>query len=460
MRVKFFPKQEEFISHALHLVQNDDGIWRNAWKIIWYGGGVRGGKTVAGLGAIILFCKLFPGSRWVVVRRSIEDIKRNTLTDFYQLYPPDKLKQKPTASNSWTAILSNGPDKPTSEIVFFGENYDRDKLHMRWRGLASNGMLLEEGNELQWSSYQKAIERTGTWKQGQTWNIQGREIYPSLILVTCNPARNWAKDKIYDKWEDKTLPKGIHYIQSRAYDNPHIPAAWIADQKDLLDDATFEMFIEGNWNMTFNDRPWIRTFNRSQHLYSGHSDELIRRGKLHLICDQNVEPPALIVCQWGKGWYHLIDETDFDKGDVYAVARWVLMNYPGFEYAIGGDASGRKRVLEVKGNLSFYQILQTQLTIKRDGREIVPVIVAPKANLPLIKSRVLCNAVLKTHPAVRIAEHCKNTIGDIEAAKADKEGNLVKSRKDESEYLDHFDCFRYSIHLAFPDWVENRWKYL
>ena len=77
-----FPKQEEAFDRVLEFKEiGTPGKPRqvNEYDVILYGGAIRGGKTFWGLGTLIIYCKMFPGSKWIVVRDSIETLKRNTL---------------------------------------------------------------------------------------------------------------------------------------------------------------------------------------------------------------------------------------------------------------------------------------------------------------------------------------------------------------------------------------------
>ena len=62
-----FPKQQEFL----------DAVFSYKYSFIVFGGAIRGGKTYALLGLFILLCKIYPGSRWAIVRKDLPTIKKN-----------------------------------------------------------------------------------------------------------------------------------------------------------------------------------------------------------------------------------------------------------------------------------------------------------------------------------------------------------------------------------------------
>jgi hypothetical protein len=64
-----FPKQQECI----------DAAFSGDYSFIVYGGAIRGGKTFALLALFILLSRIFPGSRWAIVRKDLPTIKKEPL---------------------------------------------------------------------------------------------------------------------------------------------------------------------------------------------------------------------------------------------------------------------------------------------------------------------------------------------------------------------------------------------
>lgn len=193
-----FPKQDEFL----------EAVFSNKYTFILYGGAIRGGKTFAGLGALLLLCKKYKNSKWVIVRNTLQTLKLNTIPSFRKICPTSFIKSY--NQDTQTVTFQNG-----SEIIFLGENYADDKELNRFKGLECNGFLFEEINELQQKTFYKGIERAGSHI------IENQP--PPLILATCNPTNNWVKELIYNKWKLGSLPEKWLYIPSKITDNPFIP---------------------------------------------------------------------------------------------------------------------------------------------------------------------------------------------------------------------------------------------
>lgn len=208
------------------------------FRIIGFGGGIRGTKTWGTLAAIVALCKLFPRSRWAVVRKSLPDLRRNTIPSFNKLRETLGSFVGEINQSDWTATCANG-----SQILFFPESLDTDPDLDRWKGLEVNGFLLEEANELAEASFHKAIERAGAWIVPT-----GLTQPPPYVLATFNPCANWPKRVFYEPWKNQTIAAPYAFIPATAADNPYIPQmqreAWKA-----LPEQEYRRFVEGDWTV-------------------------------------------------------------------------------------------------------------------------------------------------------------------------------------------------------------------
>ena len=166
------------------------------YQFILVGGTVRSGKTYFILAFFIFMCKLFPGAKYIVVRKNLQRIKDTVFPTFDNICPPNFIKEEPTQHNSWTARFKNG-----SQILFFAENKERDKELKRFRGLEADGFGFEE-MDISFDGFMMGLQRTGTWKMGERKEAKnrGEAIPPQIVLGTSNPQQGWVKTEIYDKW--------------------------------------------------------------------------------------------------------------------------------------------------------------------------------------------------------------------------------------------------------------------
>lgn len=222
-----FAKQKEYI----------DAVFSGRYKYLLYGGAVGGGKSYVTIAIIILLCKMFPGSRWAIVRKDLPTIKRNVIPTFNKIAPRPFCGD--VNKTDWTVKCTNG-----SEILFFPESITDDPELDRWKGLEVNGFVFEEANECQQKTFNKGIERAGRW------NIPALKIQPPiLIMLTCNPSQSWVKEVFYNPWAAGKLEAPYFYLPAMMTDNPHLRPDYIESLK-VLPDALYRQFVLGDWNVS------------------------------------------------------------------------------------------------------------------------------------------------------------------------------------------------------------------
>lgn len=219
------PAQERFF----------EAVFSGKYRFLAYGGGIRSGKSYAAYMLAQTLARIFPGSRWAIVRKDLPTIRRNVLPAFEKVRVPSftgELNQQ-----AWTYPCANG-----SAILLFTESYSEDRELNRWRGLEVNGFILEEANELQEVSFRKAIERAGSWV------VPGLNHQPPpLVIATFNPSGGWVKRVFYDPHRAGTLNQPYYYQPATILDNPHIPAEYKESLKSLPE-RDYKRFVEGDWS--------------------------------------------------------------------------------------------------------------------------------------------------------------------------------------------------------------------
>lgn len=221
---KFTPKQAEFIS----------AVFSGEYNYLLFGGGIRGGKSYGLIGALLILAKVFPSSRWAVVRTDRPTLIRTTLVTYRKMVPPGF-----EVDFNWTQLTATF--KNGSQLIFFPESFSEDPELNRWRGLEVNGFGLEEGNELRRATFDKAIERAGSW-------ILPNSSQPHpLVLITCNPGQGYLKELFYDPYVAGTLSAPWYYLPALLTDNPHIPPAYVESLK-AMDPGAYRRFVLGSWD--------------------------------------------------------------------------------------------------------------------------------------------------------------------------------------------------------------------
>lgn len=225
------PVQERLFKAAL-----EDGF-----KIIGFGGAIRGTKTWGSLALIILLCRIFPRSRWAVVRKDLPRLRQNTVPSFNKLRELTGGFVGEINQSTWTSTCRNG-----SVIIFFSESLDIDPDLSRWKGLEVNGFLLEESDELAERSYIKAIERAGTWIVPPKTVGGKAEQPPPYVICTFNPCANWPKRVFYEPWKAGSIAHPYAFIPATAADNPYVSAEQRESWK-AMPEHEYRRFVLGDW---------------------------------------------------------------------------------------------------------------------------------------------------------------------------------------------------------------------
>jgi hypothetical protein len=397
------------------------------YRVIVFGGSIRGGKTYWLLLTLSHLALAYGGSRWVIIRKSLPDLKRTTFPSFTGLLG-DGLN---THIRSWNRDTNVVTFNNGSELIFMAESFDDDKDLNRFRGLEVNGAGLDEVNELQEATFYKVQERIGSWNKAH-----GKP--PIVCLATCNPANNWVKSVIYDRYRDGSLPDRWSYIPSKITDNPYISAEYLESLKELPP-IQYARFVEGDWDVTEDvENPFLYEWRDDKHIDD--SVSLNPHLPTFVSVDFNVNPLcALVIQQSGKG-AAVVDEIKIEKGSVDAFCDAVeALKVPRGLLRITGDAMGKGSTVQQRDNSSAYMMIKKRLQLS-DTQFMIP------ANPTHYNSRIDCNAALRKLDIKVNSVRCKGFIYDAKQVQCDANGSIIKAnRKNLSERADFLDCFRYFV---------------
>lgn len=427
-----FPKQEEFLK----------AVFSFKYNFIMYGGAIRGGKTFAGLSALLLLSKKFHNSKWVVVRNNLQTLKRTTIPSFNKICPTSFIKTY--NQDTQTVTFTNG-----SQILFLGENYDDDKELNRFRGIECNGFLLEEVNELQEVTFYKCIERAGS-------HIIPNQPKP-MILATANPANNWVKTNIYDKYKADALPHNWLYIPSKITDNPYIPADYLESLKSMPR-YQYEVFVEGNWDIQLKvGGEFYKCFELDKHVRQCPYNPNL---PLHISFDENVNPylPMGIYQIDGRHIMQIDEIAGVNPNNtIKAVCGEFSRKYPSHNAGlfIYGDATSKKADVKLEQGHNFFRLITDALA------QYKPRLRVGTSNPSVAMRGSFINAVFENEfDGIKITFDplCKRSINDFVLTKESADGTKNKemetdpTTKVRSQKVGHYsDCFDYMIVQAFAD---------
>lgn len=412
------------------------------YRILSYGGAIRGGKTFLCLFILIVLCKMYPGSRWHVIRASLPDLIRNTEPSLRRILAR-KLVRWRRAGSDYYVQFRNG-----SRIYLMAENYNADKDLNRFKGLETNGFLLEQSEELQHVTYQKCIERAGSWY------CQGKQP-PALIFQTFNPAYNWVRDVVYVPWQKGELKAPHYFLEALPDDNPYVTK----DQWEIwknLDAKTYDRFVKGDWDIELEGR-FAWAFMEKKHVGRPVYDHA---HKLWVSFDFNVDPSTATVFQSdGETFFRVLKEYRIAGGDTYKLCEAIREDWQHLDpwMHVTGDATGNNRMSGARGAVSQYHIIQEELDLPWER------FIVPRSNPLIADSRVLTNSVIQRLQEFVIHEDCEWLIHDLNfvVIRRDQEGRVkiqktgkLPHAKLGAESMGHLlDTVRYGVHVTLYDFV-------
>ena len=412
-----------------------DAATSGQYRVIVFGGAIRGGKTYWLLLTLTSLCLEYPRSRWVIIRKSLPDLKRTTFPSFASILS-DGISDYVLSWNRDTQVVQfiNG-----SELMFMAESFDEDKDLNRFKGLEVNGAGLDEVNELQEQTFYKVQERIGSWNKAE-----GRP--PIVCMATCNPANNWVKTIIYERYKEGTLPSKWTFIPSKITDNPHIPAEYLESLKELPP-VQYARFVEGDWDVMDDvANPFLYEWADEKHIDD--SVQLNSNMPVYVSVDFNINPLcALVIQHLGRGAV-VVDEIKIEKGSIEAFCDAVLaLGIPMGLIRITGDAMGKGGTVQQRDNSSAYTMIKRRLSLS-DSQFLIP------ANPTHYNSRIDCNAALRRLDIKVNSKRCKGFVFDAKQVQCDANGSIIKSnRKNLTERADFLDCFRYFVNAILKRYL-------
>jgi hypothetical protein len=420
-------KQSAFFDTVMMAVFGDSPL-----RYLFYGGAIRGGKTFACLICLIMFCRMFPGSKWYVIRKDFTRLQETTLPSMLKI-----LRKSPhwrwnrDRSNYYVEYMPTG-----SKIFFAGEDFVRDPKLNWLLGLECNGFFLEQVEELQEYTLEMCISRAGS---------EYIDPMPTpIILASMNPTITWVRERIWLPWSEGRLAAPYYFLEALPDDNAFVTeeqwAAW-----ENLPDEMYAQFIEASWEFAKPPNVFAFAFDEKKHHKDvGYNSDF----PLYASFDFNVEPITCLLEQHDIDWVHTFKEYRLLPSDIWALSEHLIANHGDAFWMVTGDATGQARQAISRGNKTYYQVIKQQLIL---GPTQIRV---PKANPSVRNTRVLTNALLAKHPNFWInTKACPHLTLDLNGVVMNQEGDIDKSSDKRKTHL--LDCFRYNNWTWHRDFLDK-----
>jgi hypothetical protein len=420
-----FPKQEEYFFTSMAAAQ---GV--NPYKILSYGGAARGGKTFGTLVVLLRLCEVFPGSRWHAIRKDFPSLQKTTIPTFEKIVRGSKNWNFNRSSSNYYACNKKG-----SKIFFMSENISRDPFLNSFLGLETNGIFLEQAEELSEKLWEKSLERTGSWYIPK--------MPRGLIFLTFNPTQTWVKDKIYMPFIEGNLPPEYFFMQAFPKDNPFVTEDQY-ESWNMMAERYRKQFVEGDWtDFDGQDGRWLFAFKEKQNVgrVEWNPDEYT-----YLSFDFNINPITCGVFQHHDGIIRCVRVIQINDATTIQLCKQIEEEFPNAFFFVTGDASGENRT--TVSRLNNFKVIKNYFNLSQSQMKL------SRSNPHLKDSRLFCNSVIETVPFIVDEDNAKALIFDFKNCKANTDNTIVKdNRKKAEQKADVLDMFRYYLHAFFKDFV-------
>lgn len=230
-QMKLLPKQENAVYYLKDRETNE----------LIYGGAAGGGKSALGCLWLMEQCQAYPGSRWLMGRAKLKNLKETTLNTFFELSSDLGLSGQFTY-NSQSQIIywNNGSEILLKDLFLYPSDPNFDSLG----SLEISGAFIDECNQIVYKAWQIVKSRI-------RYKLKEFDIIPK-ILGTCNPAKNWTYKEFYSLKKKGALPANRKFIQALPKDNEHLHPSYLESLLQL-DKNSKERLYYGNWE--YDDDP-------------------------------------------------------------------------------------------------------------------------------------------------------------------------------------------------------------
>ena len=206
---------------------------------VLYGGSAGSGKTDFGCQWIISQALAYPGTRWLIGRSKLKQLKGSTMKTFKDVARRlDIAYEWPGSRDELT--LYNGSEIVLKDLFFYPSDPEFDSLG----SLEITGAYVDEASQIT----QKAYD---VLKSRMRYKLREYNIAPKLLMTT-NPSKNFLYTHFYLPHKEGKLPSFRKFVPALPDDNPFLPKSYIESLKNL-EKISRERLLYGNWE--YDDDP-------------------------------------------------------------------------------------------------------------------------------------------------------------------------------------------------------------
>lgn len=184
----------------------------------------------------------YPGTRWGLGRKNLNDLKKTSLKTFLDVCKKYGVKIDADFKinfQSNTIIFKNG-----SEIHLLNlEEQPSDPDFDRLGGTEYTGVALEEIAQISQRAFEIIYSRI-------RYKLDEFKL-KKKVLCTSNPSNNWIKSYFYDRYTKGILPDKISFITAVGKSNPYQGKDYL-DSLSMLSETQYRRLVLGDWEYASN----------------------------------------------------------------------------------------------------------------------------------------------------------------------------------------------------------------
>jgi phage terminase large subunit len=203
-----------------------------------FGGSAGGGKSMLGCIWITSMCIQYPGTRWLIGRTVLTQLRLTTLRTMFDVFTMMGLSNEKHYNYNAQSNIITFYNK--SEVILKDLELKPSDPHFDSLGsLEITGGFLDEVSQMTQMAYTIVKSRI-------RYKLNEYNLIPKLLL-TCNPSNTWSKKEFYLPYIQDTLEENKKFIPSLPLDNPHLPPSYIETLRSLPE-LQRRRLLEGDWD--------------------------------------------------------------------------------------------------------------------------------------------------------------------------------------------------------------------
>lgn len=291
-------------------------VQHQAWKYltdkttshILYGGSAGSGKSFLGCMWLLISCVTCPGTRFMMGRSRLNNIKKTTLKTFCDICKSfDFTDYKVNYMNN-TITFGN-----TSEIVMVDLfSYPADPEYDRLGSSEYTGVFIDELSEISYKGFQVVTSRI-------RYKLKEYGLTPKVFCAS-NPYQGWTKSYFYTPFMENREQEHVKFVPALPSDNPHLPDNYLALLDKTLDNTLKQRLLYGNWDFSGDEYNLFDYDKLQQSFYNEFFENT--DNKIYLTVDVgDLGADKTVIVLW-KGW-NAIKVLKLSKQETTSVVKHI-----------------------------------------------------------------------------------------------------------------------------------------